>query len=127
MLFFYLDSIQGRFIYTGPASQLCTTVAPAAQPKTARTRGSQKKRGKHRTTQTQKGGRQPMVPNLFFYSIPFQLVAHLLNHRTQSKLKPLKFENHPQPSNCKIFIQPCYKKCKKIRTRVPLTDPTEPQ
>ena len=46
---------QQRLVYTGPASQLCTTVAPAAQPKTARTRGSPKKRRKHKTTQTQKG------------------------------------------------------------------------
>ena len=42
---------QQRLVYTGPATQLCTTVAPAAQPKT-RTRGSHKKRGKHQTTQT---------------------------------------------------------------------------
>ena len=46
---------QQRLVYTGPASQLCTTVAPAAQPKTARTRGSPKKRRKHKTAQTRKG------------------------------------------------------------------------
>ena len=52
-------------------------------------------------------------------SIPFQLVAHLLQSisplnwllkcKTQSRLKPLKLECNPQPLNCKFSIKPCSK------------------